>query len=70
MVHADIVIGLACALRMSFDASCIIIATYFFAILRLCFRYRMAHEAMANQQQQSSKYSHDDPSVCCRAISL
>ena len=27
MVHADIVIGLACPLRMSFDASCVIIAT-------------------------------------------
>src|SRR6516162_4130964 len=65
VVHADVVVGLACALRMSCDAGVIIVATQFAAILRLCRRCRMAYEAIANQRQQSGKGSHDNstPSV-------
>ena len=59
MVHADVVIGLAGTLRVSFNASRIVIATQF-AILRLCCRCHMAYQTMANQHQQSGKGFHDD----------
>jgi len=59
MVQADVVIGLAGTLRVSFNASCIVIATRF-TILWLCCRCRMAHEAMSKQHQQSGEGSHDD----------
>jgi hypothetical protein len=63
VIHADVVIGLACTLRVSFYASCIVITAQF-AILRLCCRCHMAHQAMANQHQQGGKASHADCTPC------
>src|SRR5262249_138093 len=63
MVHADVVIGLAGTLRVSFNASRIVIATQF-AILRLCCRCHMAYQTMAKQHQQGDKASHDHCTSC------
>jgi hypothetical protein len=69
MVHTDVVIGLACALCVSFNASIIILATFLFAIFRLCCRCRVANEAKASQHQQSGKGSHDDSPLCASPLS-
>src|SRR5262249_48062145 len=63
MVHADVVIGLAGTLRVSFNPSRIVIATQF-AILRLCCRCHMAYQTMAKQHQQGDKASHDHCTPC------
>jgi len=60
MFYANIVIGLACTLRVSLNASVIVIPAYYFAIFRLCCRCHLADEAMGNQHQQSSISSHHD----------
>ena len=63
MVHADVVIGLAGTLRVSFNASRIVIATQF-AILRLCCRCHMAYQTMASHHHQGDKASHDHCTPC------